>query len=515
MQRGLKRACNEADAPVRACWGGELAGFTTCAPVKPMSGAFKEHFCADCREGTIFVPASRIRIVEVGHELANTPAGGLWNVPARSCAVGLASRRTLLPAHRIVNQTKCCSGAKLAILKEVTPHALPGLLPLPVALQNSVIGFKLGKSLQPVVAIPLPLQGGATPDSTNSGTSSLLSASPPLGQPLPPSEPAAAFAAARETTTAAPAWAGQRGDASLFCEPTPVMLAATTPSDVRPMSGSLPAEEDMDMARRVMLDACRALIAQVPALRFFSPEALLADPQQAIEWLRFVEAQSGHGDADAGRGAAAVGSQGYLQASHAGSTPPLQARLQGSAAAAPEAPLMSSVPYASDAYAHPHASDAYAQRLTELELDVLLRSLEDRAPPRAAQRRDECGRVVQAAALPGFVQAAALPGRMPAIDASVAPQVPLQSLPVVEAFRQHAAEEGSGTAPPVGQPSAPRRRLDSDEFTVSWPALLENCMTPLPSSASRSVARSLRCAPVRWPVGCNGPPSRPARCCLG
>ena len=38
---------------------------------------------------------------------------------------------------------------------------------------------------------------------------------------------------------------------------------------------------------------------------------------------------------------------------------------------------------------------------------------------------------------------------------------------------------GSKTAPPVGQPSAPRRRLDSDEFTVSWPALLENCMTPL------------------------------------
>ena len=40
----------------------------------------------------------------------------------------------------------------------------------------------------------------------------------------------------------------------------------------------------------------------------------------------------------------------------------------------------------------------------------------------------------------------------------------------------------SKTAPPVGQPSAPRRRLDSDEFTVSWPAraLLEaGTVTPL------------------------------------
>ena len=221
------------------------------------------------------------------------------------------------------------------------------------------------------------------------------------------------------------------------------------------------------MTRRVMLDACRVLIAQVPALRFFSPEALLADPQQAIEWLRFVEAQSGHGDADAGRGAelastpvpppmtaaaAAVGSQGYLQASHAGSAPPLQAGLQGSAAAAPEGPLMSSVPYASDAYAQPHASDAYAERLIELELDVLLRSLEDRAPPRAAQRRDECGRFVQAAALPGFVQAAALPGRMPAIDASVAPQVPLQSLPVV----QEAVPFPTSLPPSPPEPPAPR-----------------------------------------------------------
>ena len=109
------------------CWGGQIAG-TECQPVQAKSNAFREHFCASCRSGTIFIPASRLRIVEPGSELANVFTGGVWNEPRFPGRV--KQPRPALPAHRVINQTKCSTGAKLVVLQRETAAPLPGLATL-------------------------------------------------------------------------------------------------------------------------------------------------------------------------------------------------------------------------------------------------------------------------------------------------------------------------------------------------------------------------------------------------
>ncbi|EOD32564.1 hypothetical protein EMIHUDRAFT_230719 [Emiliania huxleyi CCMP1516] len=155
------------------CWGGQMSGMSGCPPVRPASGAFREHFCAQCRDGTLFIPASRIRIVEVGGaELANTQSGGVWNEPARS--PGRRKRpRAPLPAHRVINQTVCSTGPKLVVLRDdETTAPLPGLVRLSDALSCSMIGFKVGKTLKPLAPLSREEPASSSPSSEPSSLDS-------------------------------------------------------------------------------------------------------------------------------------------------------------------------------------------------------------------------------------------------------------------------------------------------------------------------------------------------------
>ena len=151
----FKRPLEPDERPLERCWGGELAGLATCPPVRPMNGAFKEHFCPRCREGTLFIPARRVWVLR-DEGIANTHSVGVWNLPRSGTSRRKSTQPSVLPAHRIVNQTKCCSGAKLVILRDATHVDLPGLSPLPAGLQDSSLGFRVGKTLKPVLSVPLP-----------------------------------------------------------------------------------------------------------------------------------------------------------------------------------------------------------------------------------------------------------------------------------------------------------------------------------------------------------------------
>ena len=149
-------------APRSGCWGALLSGgIGCCAPVSPRSGAFREHFCTRCINEAVWIPATRIRVVEDDAPLANAPTGGVWNEPVHEQRPRKRSR-ALLPPHRVVNQTVCSLGPKLVILQHETKEPLAGLACLAdEVLRLGVIGFAVGKTLKPLT--PLSLATGVPP----------------------------------------------------------------------------------------------------------------------------------------------------------------------------------------------------------------------------------------------------------------------------------------------------------------------------------------------------------------
>ena len=110
----------------RECWGAQLSGTGACEPVRPKSGAFREHFCAKCRAGPVVVPASRIRFVDPALSVSatNSHAEGVWNENG-------SSRVPFWPPFRVVNQTSDSKdGLKLVVLKHETRAPLHGRLPI-------------------------------------------------------------------------------------------------------------------------------------------------------------------------------------------------------------------------------------------------------------------------------------------------------------------------------------------------------------------------------------------------
>ena len=106
----------------RECWGAQLSGTGACEPVRPKSGAFREHFCAKCRAGPVVVPASRIRFVDPALSVSatNSHAEGVWNENG-------SSRVPFWPPFRVVNQTSDSKdGLKLVVLKHETRASLHG-----------------------------------------------------------------------------------------------------------------------------------------------------------------------------------------------------------------------------------------------------------------------------------------------------------------------------------------------------------------------------------------------------
>merc|ERR1719424_956666 len=129
----------------RECWGAQLSGTGACEPVRPKSGAFREHFCAKCRAGPVVVPASRIRFVDPALSVSatNSHAEGVWNENG-------SSRVPFWPPFRVVNQTSDSKdGLKLVVLKHETRAPLHGLLPLP-AHYGCEVAFLVRRTLQTI-----------------------------------------------------------------------------------------------------------------------------------------------------------------------------------------------------------------------------------------------------------------------------------------------------------------------------------------------------------------------------
>jgi len=122
------------------CWGSILSGgASVCEVVPPKGGAFREKFCARCRQRGVLVPVTRVRVPVGTAELSNQRTAGVWNSPSRAVP---------WPDYRIINQTADCTGPILVILRNECSVRLPNLAPLP--------------SLPAVTSLPWPLPGFIT-----------------------------------------------------------------------------------------------------------------------------------------------------------------------------------------------------------------------------------------------------------------------------------------------------------------------------------------------------------------
>ena len=118
--------------------------------VTPKSPAFRDRFCAACREGPIIVPCSRIRVLDGSLPApSNSRAEGMWNAQK--------TKPPFWPAHRVVNQTADTFGLRLIILRDETSDPLHGLAPLPAEF-GSAIAFLVRRTLTPVPMPGMPTQ---------------------------------------------------------------------------------------------------------------------------------------------------------------------------------------------------------------------------------------------------------------------------------------------------------------------------------------------------------------------
>ncbi|EOD05444.1 hypothetical protein EMIHUDRAFT_97328 [Emiliania huxleyi CCMP1516] len=139
-----------ATSSAHLCWGAQLAGTERCPMVTPKSPAFRDRFCAACREGPIIVPCSRIRVLDGSLPApSNSRAEGMWNAQK--------TKPPFWPAHRVVNQTADTFGLRLIILRDETSDPLHGLAPLPAEF-GSAIAFLVRRTLTPVPMPGMPTQ---------------------------------------------------------------------------------------------------------------------------------------------------------------------------------------------------------------------------------------------------------------------------------------------------------------------------------------------------------------------
>ncbi|EOD29107.1 hypothetical protein EMIHUDRAFT_234022 [Emiliania huxleyi CCMP1516] len=139
---------------VEVCWGSILSGgASVCEVVPPKGGAFREKFCARCRQRGVLVPVTRVRVPVGTAELSNQRTAGVWNSPSRAVP---------WPDYRIINQTADCTGPILVILRNECSVRLPNLAPLPdlPAITSlpwpppGFIAFRVSRTLVPMTPLP-------------------------------------------------------------------------------------------------------------------------------------------------------------------------------------------------------------------------------------------------------------------------------------------------------------------------------------------------------------------------
>jgi len=139
---------------VEVCWGSILSGgASVCEVVPPKGGAFREKFCARCRQRGVLVPVTRVRVPVGTAELSNQRTAGVWNSPSRAVP---------WPDYRIINQTADCTGPILVILRNECSVRLPHLAPLPdlPAITSlpwpppGFIAFRVSRTLVPMTPLP-------------------------------------------------------------------------------------------------------------------------------------------------------------------------------------------------------------------------------------------------------------------------------------------------------------------------------------------------------------------------
>ena len=107
------------------CWGAQPCKTDRCPLVVPKSPAFRDRFCAACREGPIIVPCCRIRVLDSSLPAPkNSRAEGMWNLEGRT-------NPPFWPPHRVINQTADTCGLRLIVLRDETSAPLQGLAPPP------------------------------------------------------------------------------------------------------------------------------------------------------------------------------------------------------------------------------------------------------------------------------------------------------------------------------------------------------------------------------------------------
>ena len=132
------------------CWGAQLCKTDRCPLVVPKSPAFRDRFCAACREGAIIVPCCRIRVLDSSLPAPkNSRAEGMWNLEGRTDP-------PFWPPHRVINQTADTCGLRLIVLRDETSALLQGLAPLPAEF-GSEIAFLVRRTLVPTPGMPAQL----------------------------------------------------------------------------------------------------------------------------------------------------------------------------------------------------------------------------------------------------------------------------------------------------------------------------------------------------------------------
>ena len=133
------------------CWGAQLCKTDRCPLIVPKSAAFRDRFCAACREGSIIVPCCRIRVLDSSLPAPkNSRAEGMWNLEGRT-------NPPFWPPHRVINQTADTCGLRLIVLRDETSAPLQGLAPLPAEF-GSEIAFLVRRTLVPVPTPGMPAQ---------------------------------------------------------------------------------------------------------------------------------------------------------------------------------------------------------------------------------------------------------------------------------------------------------------------------------------------------------------------